>query len=173
MALELNDHLEDFHEKPSKKFCYICDRRVSDLNRHLDEYFSIHQDKLVSMAPCIHPEDAENSSEFENECKKCHENYVPDPRLPDWMSRASCQKCLKWCLKNDDSVTSKVILCSYCRQGKFGFTKKSQNFEISMCISCLKMAQSYHKMTDALQCSSYVTGMLNELVSFIYFKDCY
>jgi len=25
------------------------------------------------------------------------------------------------------------------------------------------MAQSYHKMTDALQCSSYVTGMLNEL----------
>ena len=164
MALELHEHQVKNHEAPSKKFCYICDRRVADLNRHLDEYFSIHHDKLTSMAPCIHPEN--DQTEFELECKKCLKKYVPDPRLPDWMSRATCQKCLEWCLKNDDSNSpGKVILCGYCRQGKFGFAKKCPDFELSICVQCLKMAQSFHKMTDALQCSSYVTGMLKELVS--------
>ena len=37
--------------------------------------------------------------------------------------------------------------------------------EISICVQCTQMAQAFFKMTDALQCNRYVTGMLNELVS--------
>ena len=167
LALDLHDHLKT-HLKPNKNFCYICDRKVPDLSRHMDEYFSIHQDKLVAMAPCIHPE--ETSTEVENECKKCGEQYVPDPRLPDWMSRATCQKCLEKCsrFQNQKSEKGKVILCTYCRQGKFGMTKKldgDPKLEISICVQCTQMAQAFFKMTDALQCTRYVTGMLNELVS--------
>ena len=170
LALDLNDHLGT-HLKLNKNFCYFCDRKVPDLHRHLDEYFSIHQDKLVSMAPCIHPDETLlSSTQVENECKKCGEQYVPDPRLPDWMSRATCQTCLEKCsrFQNQKSEKGKVILCTYCRQGKFGMTKKldaSGKLEISICVQCTKMAQAFYKMTDALQCTSYVTGMLNELVS--------
>ena len=36
---------------------------------------------------------------------------------------------------------------------------------ISICVDCFKMASAFQKMTDTSQCQSYVTGMLNELVS--------
>ena len=164
LALELNDHLST-HFKLNKSFCYICDRKVSDLNRHLDEYFSIHQDKLLSMAPCIHPQE----STVEKECKKCGDLYVPDSRLPDWMARATCQKCLHNSVQ-DRIEKGKVILCTYCRQGKFGVTQKFGNVDISICVQCTKMAQAFYKMTDDGQCTSYVTGMLNELVSILIFS---
>ena len=176
LSFQLHDHMEACHPALiSRHFCYFCDRKVADLTRHMDEYFSIHHSRLLALATCYHGQksdkiDSDYSEEIcvESECKKCGDIYQPDPRLPDWVARATCNKCLTWCLKIVDSPAPpkpKVILCQYCRQGKFGFTKTCQTMSISICVNCSKMAQAFQKMTDTSQCRSYVTGMLNELVS--------
>ena len=168
LSFQIHDHIEACHpEAISRNFCYLCDRKVADLTRHMDEYFSIHHSRILALATCYHLNDFEKDEEMcvESECKKCGDIYVPDPRLPDWIARATCNKCLTWCLKSVDTVRPKVVLCQYCRQGKLGFTKTSQNMSISICVNCSKMALAFQQMTDMSQCRSYVTGMLNELVS--------
>lgn len=165
LPLLLHQHLRHAHHdvKYQENYCYFCDRKVHNLTRHLDEYFSIHHSRLMALATCHHSTTIQ--AESESQCKKCGQVYVPDARLPDWMSRATCNQCLEWCLSKSSSKPSSVILCQYCRQGKFGLTTSCQSMSISICLNCSKMATAFQKMTDASQCRSYVTGMLNELVS--------
>ena len=172
LAQILHDHLlTDHNQILDRNFCNFCDRKVTDLNRHMDEYFSIHHSRILALATCYHP--LENSYLIESECKKCGDFYTPDAALPDWMSRAACGKCLNSCLESvaGSNPKSQVVLCQFCRQGKFGLVtscfdeKTSKSLSISICEHCLQMAQAYKMMTDRSQCKSYVTGMLNELVS--------
>ena len=174
LALSLHEHLEKRHSCTLvTNFCYFCDRKVTDLQRHLNEYFHIHHSRILALATCKHPDSVE-ADLIEVECKKCFKLYVPDLRLPDWMSRASCNSCLSWCLERESSSSnisasnassSRVILCQFCRQGKFGWTKSCQRMSLSICVNCSKMAGAFRQMTDVSQCQNYVTGMLNELVS--------
>lgn len=157
-------HVKSHLSGEQKSFCVICDRKVADLNRHNSEYFSIHQSRISNLATCFHPENAENL--YENECKKCGHFYKPDPKLPDWFGRNSCQNCLEQTLEKC-SKSNKVVLCQFCRQGRFGFETKV----FSICLSCFKLAQAFQKMTDQNSCQKYVQGMLNELVSLKSFNS--
>ena len=104
---------------------------------------------------------------IESECKQCRQFYTPDQRLPDWMSRASCQKCLIWSCDNA-GAKSKVVFCQYCRQGKFGWVKCSKNRSVSICVNCVDRTKAYVKMSQESHVQTYVKGMLNELVSVIF-----
>ena len=67
LAADIHDHLVSRHpgqvgitnngrrsSSDLDQFCYFCDRRVHDMNRHLDEYFSIHHSRLLALATCCH-----------------------------------------------------------------------------------------------------------------------
>ena len=104
---------------------------------------------------------------IESECKQCGQIYTPDQRLPDWMSRASCQNCLIWSSDNA-GAKHKVVHCHYCRQGKYGWVKCSKNRSISICLNCVDRTKAYIKMSQESHVQTYVKGMLNELVSTEY-----
>ena len=88
------------------------------------------------------------------------------------MSRASCHKCLVWsCSSNPGESSSmsklkkQVVLCQFCRQGKFGWTKSCKSKSISICVNCADRSEAYLKMTQGSQVENYLIGMLNQLVS--------
>ena len=92
------------------------------------------------------------------------------------MSRASCNKCLAWsCSSNPGESSSpspmmsklkkQVVLCQFCRQGKFGWTKSCKSKSISICVNCADRSEAYLKMTQGSQVENYLIGMLNQLVS--------
>ena len=126
---------------------------------------------------CIFLDDEEeDDDEIDIECKHCGDFYVPDQRLPDWMSRASCHKCLVWSCSNNPGESSstspmmsklkkQVVLCQFCRQGKFGWTKSCKSKSISICVNCADRSEAYLKMTLGSQVENYLIGMLNQLVS--------
>ena len=187
LATDIHDHLVSEHpgqvQDFDQFFCYFCDRRVHDMSRHLDEYFSIHHSRLLALATCCHqktvkspespesPEFPEEEEEIESECKHCGQFYFPDKRLPDWMSRASCHKCLVWSCDEGGHTgvaKKKVVLCQYCRQGKFGWTKSSKDKTISICVNCVERSKAFFKMSEVSHVQTYVTGMLSQLVSQLF-----
>ena len=183
LAANLNDHLVKEHpeiqdvsrvstagtvskNKASSvgSLCYFCDRRVNDLQRHLAQYEAIHSARIINMAPLFHgksdEEEDEEFDEFEVECKHCGDFYTFDKRLPDWLSRSACNKCIL-ALSATNLATNKqkrVVLCAFCRQGKFGYTK-------SACEDCSQIVEAFRQLTDKSAYHGYVTGMLNDLVS--------
>ena len=112
-------------------------------------------------------EDDDEDDLIKSECKQCGQFYTPDQRLPDWMSRASCQNCLIWSCDNA-GVKNNVVFCQYCRQGKFGWVKRSKNRSVSICVNCVDRTKAYIKMSQESHVQTYVIGMLNELVSILF-----
>ena len=68
LAADIHDHLVSKHPGQAPQhsdldqFCYFCDRRVHDMSRHLDEYFSIHHSRLLALATCCHRKKVNSSS---------------------------------------------------------------------------------------------------------------
>ena len=68
LAADIHDHLVSKHPGQAPQhsdldqFCYFCDRRVHDMSRHLDEYFSIHHSRLLALATCCHRKKVKSSS---------------------------------------------------------------------------------------------------------------
>ncbi len=190
LAGNLNDHLVKEHPeiqdvleansatkstaaaqvKGAAQLCYFCDRRVNDLARHMQQYEAIHSERIIAMAPCFHSKTEgedddfdESADEFQTECKHCGDLYSLEKRLPDWLSRAGCNSCLVALSEKKMATTSKqtaVVICQLCRQGKFGRVNQSA------CEECAQRVRSFRQLTDPAAGRAYVTGMLNDLVSF-------
>jgi hypothetical protein len=72
LAVDLQEHLVSRHPEQQKarqnsnsetgSYCLFCDRRVNDLKRHMEQYFSIHHSRLTALATCHH---------FTNKRKNC------------------------------------------------------------------------------------------------------
>lgn len=174
LAKQLFDHLVSsvqMHQVVSMDYCLFCDRRINarddGMSRHLAEFAGAHALRLLAMATC-HPVSNNNNNNNKVCCKTCGDSYVIDDRLPDWMSRASCTRCLVE--TNKDAGEAKrnkkqqlsVVLCHFCRQGKFGYTGASSS--TSICVNCMETADAYGRLTNRGECDSYVSGMLNELI---------
>ena len=70
LAADIHDHLVSKHPGQAPQhsdldqFCYFCDRRVHDMSRHLDEYFSIHHSRLLALATCCHRKKVTSSKRY-------------------------------------------------------------------------------------------------------------
>jgi hypothetical protein len=103
------------------------------------------------------------------------------------MTRTTCLSCSLTTAKTTlasvaAGADKKVILCHFCKQGKFGYgtincnkpgrnrssCAASDNNNVpsaSICVNCLEILDAFSSLTSQAECGNYVRGMLNELVS--------
>ena len=133
----------------NKNFCIFCDKRAANINQHMIDYEHKHNARLnaLSIFGCKTSRSCENvvdKNKFATTsiCQGCDKRYMLDIRLPDWLSRMLCSWCIPKLVSlvngNDSDIKSPgmtkmgdkkcdntrkntlVVLCSFCRQGKYG-----------------------------------------------------
>ena len=133
----------------NKNFCIFCDKRAMNINQHMIDYEHIHIARLNALAifGCSKLNNRQNVSDNNlatSICQCCDKSFRHDVRLPDWLSRSLCSFCISKlilsinsngngnCGINSPGMTkisdkldksrknTLVVLCSFCRQGKYG-----------------------------------------------------
>ena len=149
-------------------FCPVCDRRVANLEDHVKDADNDrwHRQRLESMQACGCGERKEKDlSKF---CSFCQKKFGPETALPRWMSGSSCLSCFSGIVEqiNKSKKKKKVVLCDFCRQGKYGYKTNlgKNNNATSVCSDCFDRFDAFLTLMNGQECRSYVRGMLNELV---------
>ena len=123
-----------------------------------------------------------------------------DLRMPDWLSRQLCHWCLaRMKVLGQETSPPKLILCSFCNQGKYGFRlgkfgelKQNKN---SVCVDCLDILDTFKRKfltvdeettssggvssdeinegTNVKECSENFRRMFDNLVSFKHLICCH
>ena len=131
----------------NKNFCIFCDKRAMNINQHMIDYEHIHIARLNALAifGCSKLNNSTNVSDNNlatSICQCCDKKFRHDVRLPDWLSRRLCSFCISKLISSINSngncginspgmtkISDKldksrkntlVVLCSFCRQGKYG-----------------------------------------------------
>ena len=170
--------------------CPFCDRRISasaggDMSAHLADrrFRRAHYERLRAMLTCgcksLLLAAAAAANDDDLRCKLCSKpNRRPHPALPGWLSKSACDKCLRSTVaKIERGGRAKervvVVLCAFCKQGKFGYDGGKGCS--SVCVNCFDLLDSFRRQLPApmmsndgggaaAECRNYVYGILNELV---------
>ena len=183
---EMLDHLKIAHSFKEHNFCYFCDRRVSDMASHMSDsrFTAPHHRRLSALLTCgcvnlpaVWSEN-NNKAAANWRCSTCNESHTPHPALPDWLSKTICVSCITSTVASVSAAMKQknqrrsVVLCSFCKQGKFGHTLntagRKSSTSSSVCVNCFDLLDAFRLqlLVDAgrQECRNYVCGMLNELV---------
>ncbi len=147
------------HEKEIER-CFLCEKRVTDLLAHERTHEQIHRRRLAAMAACGCAA-AVTADSCESRCPLCQKYYTPRaPRaVPEWLTTAACSECAAAAVAAVRKKRRRVVLCSFCREGKFGFDAGDK---CKICTDCLALLEASGGSEE--ECFNYVRGMLNELV---------
>ena len=166
---DLIAHSASEHGDKNNFHCLLCDETfdcLSALTDHATRTDACHLRRLEALAACGCAKAEREQSKTTIICTKCCRKPARNPASP-------------WCSSCEDSVLSseavlkrqkrRVVLCSMCRQGKYGF-RVDDGEKSSICANCLQLLKSRKngkKRNDEEieECCKYVRGMLNELVS--------
>jgi hypothetical protein len=168
-ATEIYNHLTNVHgNSMESNFCMFCDRRVPDLSAHMEDtrFRSAHSRRMRAMLTCGCSKSLREANNNETKCKDCTKSHAPHPALPEWLSK-TCGSCLESKISQVNPSHRSVVLCSFCKQGKFGHRSSKSSPSCSICVNCFDLLDAFGRQVlrgNGEECRNYVCGMLNELV---------
>ena len=164
----IHKHLNDCRKIDSHETCIFCDRRVADIGEHLRSFVNVHNARILALSPIkcsklrVRNEKAAlvTSPCSAARCQCCGAKFKTDLKMPDWLARQICNACIK-ALVVLRNFERKIVLCSFCVQGKYGY-----QVDTSSSNSKSSITQRHNKTSICIDCFEILDTFKSKVLSF-------